>query len=240
MAYFQEDRPRGEPALRAPASVLVLIALLVLAHVLRSLLPQDASDAIVERFAFIPALYSSAWLAAHHMAAPSLFWRAVPFVSHIFLHANYVHVLFNSLWLLAFGPIVARRFGALPFYVFFLVCGIAGAATHLAVYQGSDAAVVGASGAISGVTAAAIRMMRFDIPFMPRQTLQPIFTRQVLSFSIVWMGVNAFVGVTGLGAGPVAGPIAWIAHVGGYLAGLLLSGAFDALAGQIRSGRQPA
>ncbi len=240
MAYFQEERPRREPFLRAPASVLVLIAILILAHTARTFAPEPLSERVIERFALIPALYSPAWLAAHHVPAPSLFWRAVPFVSHIFLHANYAHVLFNSLWLLAFGPIVARRFGGLPFIAFFLICGIAGAALHLAVYFGSDAAVVGASGAISGVTAAAIRMMRFDLPFLPRATLQPILTRQVLSFSLVWMGVNAFVGITGLGSGPVAGPIAWIAHVGGYLAGLLLSGPFDALAQRRQPDARPA
>ena len=79
------------------------------------------------QFAFIPARYSAQFLAAT-MPIPAAGWReAVPFVSYMALHNDFTHLAINSLWLLAFGPIVARRFGGLLFLLFFLVCGLAGA-----------------------------------------------------------------------------------------------------------------
>ena len=62
------------------------------------------------------------------MADPGTVWeRAIPFVSYMGLHASWTHLVINCLWLLAFGPVVARRFGSVLFLVFFLVCGVAGA-----------------------------------------------------------------------------------------------------------------
>ena len=139
----------------------------------------------------------------------------------------------NCLWLLAFGPVVARRFGALLFLPFFLVCGAIGAATYLAFNWGSTAPVIGASGAISGLMAAGIRMLPLPLYLGgPRsQGLSPIFSRQILLFTVLWMGINLVFGLTGVGGvGSEVRLIAWQAHVGGFLAGLLLAGIFDAAA----------
>ena len=137
----------------------------------------------------------------------------------------------NCLWLLAFGPIVARRFGAALFLGFFVVCGVAGAATYLALNWGSAVPVVGASGAISGLMAAALRMLPEQTPWaVPGATpLAPVFSRQILIFSAVWAAINLLTGVTGLGMGGDSGLVAWQAHLGGFVAGLLLAGGFDRL-----------
>jgi membrane associated rhomboid family serine protease len=126
---------------------------------------------------------------------------------------------------------VARRFGALLFLLFFIVCGLAGAGTHLLFNWGDTVPVIGASGAISGLMAAGLRMLPGQLPWaMPGQTpLAPIFSRQIITFSLIWAGVNLLAGLTGLGMGGESGLIAWQAHLGGYLAGLLLSGPFDRL-----------
>jgi membrane associated rhomboid family serine protease len=243
MAFLQAPRPRREPALRAPASVLVLIALLIGAHAARVYAPGHLSDEILNRLALVPALYSSAWLAAHHMAQPPWYALALPFVGYIFLHANFAHVLINSLWLLAFGSAVARRFGAPLFFAFFLICGIAGAVAHLASNWGSEDAAVGASGAIAGVMAAGMRMLALQLPLgAPEGTrrLLPLTAPPVLFFTTFWIVVNAAVGLTGFTAGPVSGPVAWQAHIWGYLVGLFLSGPFDRLAGQREIADNPA
>src|SRR5215472_13892547 len=163
MAFLKEPQPRREPALRAPASVLVLIAILIGAHAARIAAPANISDEILNRFALMPAYYSHAWLAAHHMASPPWYALALPFVGHIFLHANFVHVGINSLWLLAFGSVVARRFGAPLFFAFFLICGIVGGIAHVASNWGSEDAAIGASGAIAGVMAAGMRMLALQL-----------------------------------------------------------------------------
>jgi membrane associated rhomboid family serine protease len=229
MAFFQESKPTREPFLRVPGAVTALIAMLVLAHVARIFAPGLWPQRILEEYAFNPMLYSPAFLAQHHIGAISPFGRVIPFISYIFLHADTTHITVNSIWLLAFGPIVARRLGAMRFILFFLITGVGGALGYLAFHWGLDEAVIGASGAISGLMGASIRIMRFREPYLngAAMPLLPIFSQQVLSFSAIWLGINAITGVFGFGAGPGVHAIAWEDHMGGYLAGLLLIGLFD-------------
>ena len=227
MAFFQEAKSRREPILRAPAVVLWLIAALALAHIARVLAPADLSNAVLVDYSFMPARYSHQFLASHNLNPGSWLEQALPFVSYIFLHANFTHLIINCLWLLAFGPIVARRYGALLFLVFFFVCGIAAAATHLAFNWGSADPVIGASGAISGLMAAGIRLL----PTLGRSgenvPLAPILSAQVLLFSLFWVIVNLVAGQTGFGTAGDMHLVAWQAHLGGYFVGLFLAGPFD-------------
>jgi membrane associated rhomboid family serine protease len=222
MAFLQSAPPR-QPIFRAPPVVLWLIAALGALHAARVLQPLPVSEAIILKYALIPIRYS------HHIG--SLWEQAVPFVSYMGLHNDLVHLGINCLWLLAFGPIVARRFGPVLFLLFFAVCGVVAAAVHLALNWGDALPVIGASGAISGLMAAALRMLPTQIPWaMPGEIpLAPIFSRQVLMFSLVWAGMNVLAGVTGLGMGGETGLVAWQAHLGGFAAGLLLAGVFDTL-----------
>ncbi len=226
MAFLQSG-PAREPFLKAPASVLCLIVALVAAHVGRMLVPAALSDRIVIDYGFVPLRY-----AAGAVDPGTLVQRAVPFVSYMFLHADATHLAVNCLWLLAFGPVVARRFGATLFLLFFLLCGVASALTYLAFNWQSAAAVIGASGAISGLMAAGIRMLRMPGVFAAKGTagLAPILSRQVLVFSALWIGVNLLFGLTGLSMGGEVRQIAWEAHLGGYVVGLVFAGMFDRLA----------
>jgi membrane associated rhomboid family serine protease len=222
MAFLQDSRPPREPFLVAPASVLWLIAAILGAHVLRGMLPEGVSDQILNEYAFLPVRYSG----SPDFAGDTLLGKAIPFVSHIFLHANLAHVGLNCVWLLAFGPVVARRLGALKFLLFFLVCGIAGVTTQLIVYWGSDAAVIGASGAIAGLMGAAMRIVYGGLHRLP---LAPLFSRQIVTFTLIWTIVNVVSGVFGLGLSDEFVLVAWVVHLGGYFAGLLAIGMFDRL-----------
>jgi membrane associated rhomboid family serine protease len=222
MAFFVEGKPARQPFLRAPASVLGLIAVLIAAHVARVFAPAALSERILNDYALDPALYSS--------GKPSWFNEIVPLFSHMLLHDNAAHIAVNSVWLLAFGPVVARRFGGAAFIVFFLLCGVAGALFFVALNWGADVGVIGASGAISGLMGAAIRMIRLRQPYLNDATLplMPIASPQVLGFSAVWLAVNLVTGITGIGTGGgQIEPVAWQAHMGGYLAGLFLAGLFE-------------
>jgi membrane associated rhomboid family serine protease len=231
MAFLQSAPPR-QPIFRAPPIVLWLIAGLAAAHAARALASPATSLAIISEYAFVPARYSHAFLAAHMAQAGTIWEQAVPFVSYMALHNDWTHLVVNCLWLLAFGPTVARRFGTPLFLVFFILCGVAGAATHLAFNWGSAMPVVGASGAISGLMAAAVRMLPQAQPWaIPGEApLAPIFCRPILMFTLVWAAINLAAGLTGgLGLVGEGGLIAWQAHLGGYVAGLLLAGPFDRL-----------
>jgi membrane associated rhomboid family serine protease len=230
MAFLQSVPPR-QPFFRAPPVVMWLIGGLAALHVARVSLPGNRADNIVYEYGLYPLRYSRAYLESH-MANPGTVWeRAIPFVSYLGLHNDWTHLAINCLWLLAFGPIVARRFGALLFLLFFVACGVAGALTYLAFNWGSEVPVVGASGAISGLMAAALRMLPGQTPWaVPGETpLAPLFSRQLLIFTAIWAAINLLTGITGLGMGGESGLIAWQAHLGGFAAGLLLCGLFDRL-----------
>jgi membrane associated rhomboid family serine protease len=236
MAFFQDPQAR-QPFLRVPASVIGLIGLLALAHGARMLANPKQQDVIAFTYGFVPARYSSAFLQAHGYNPGSLFDRAIPFVSYIFIHANLAHLAVNSVWLLPFGAVVARRFGAGLFFLFFLICGAAGAATHLACNWGSTEPVIGASAAVAGLMAAGFRMIRYP-PDLDQhwEPLAPIYAPRILIWSALWVVINIVAGMTGLGVGTGAGLVAWQAHLGGYAAGLLLAGPFDRIRRVFRPG----
>ena len=231
MAFFQEAKPR-EPFLNAPASVFGLIAVILAAHVARILIPEALSDRILETYAFIPARYVAAAWAAQGGTPVSIWDGAVPFVSYMFLHADYLHVGVNCLWLLVAGTPVARRLGALKFLVLFLACGVLAAAVYLAANWGSLGAAIGASGAVSGLMGAAIRIYYGERAEPTGQQtsspLAPLFGAPILFFSAIWCVANVVAGITGLGTTGNVQAVAWEAHLGGYFAGLFLVGLFDA------------
>ncbi|MBU6444483.1 MAG: rhomboid family intramembrane serine protease [Alphaproteobacteria bacterium] len=225
MVYFMEPRGPRQPFLLAPWPVLFMIGLLALAYAVFAFAPAALQERLILDYAFIPARYSPAFLAASGVNPGTVLEQAVPFIGYIFMHGSLEHLAINSIWLLPFGAVVARRFGAALFFTFFLLCGVAGAAAHLACNWGSAVPVVGASAAISGLMGAAFRMMNaYD------RSLAPILSPRILTWSAVWIGINVLAGLTGLGTGSTVQLIAWQAHIGGYFAGLLLAGIFAALA----------
>jgi membrane associated rhomboid family serine protease len=196
--------PARQPILNVPPITKALLIVNVAVHVLRLLLPADLDDALVSTFAFIPARYAP---------ADGFAWPAVvdP-VTYQFLHANLIHLGVNMLALLAFGSGVERRIGGWRMLVFFLVCGVVSAFAHLAAYPSSPEAIVGASGAISGLFGGVLRL-QFGAAPGGRRGLWAII--------ILWIAVNFVVGQTSM-PGTDGAPIAWVAHLGGFVAGLLL------------------
>jgi membrane associated rhomboid family serine protease len=220
---LSRESMRGQPFLRAPAAVLWLVVLILCAHAARVFVFSRSGTSWFYEYGFVPARYSHTYLEVHRINPGNLLDRAIPFVSYMFLHANLAHVAVNCALLLAFGSIVARLFGTLRFLLFFFLCGIAGAAVHLALNWGSDVPVVGASAGVSGLMAAGFRGIA---PASPRRRLAPIFSPRILVWSAIWVLANVVAGMTGLGAGRLE-VVAWQAHLGGYAAGLLLAGPFD-------------
>jgi membrane associated rhomboid family serine protease len=230
MAFLQET---PQPFFRVPLIVPLLIALLVGIELSREFIWEAATNHVYYGYGFVPALYSHSYLASHHYVSPTWIEWLRPFVTYIFLHGSFTHVAINSIWLLAFGAVVARRYGAGLFLAFFLLCGIAGAVMHLACDWGSDAPVVGASAAIAGLMGAAFRLIG-PRPGVEAETPLPLFSSRILLWSAIWIAINIAAGLTGLGAGPGVHLIAWQAHIGGYLAGLLLVDPFEMLTRRLR------
>lgn len=224
----------SEPALNVPRSVMGAAALLVGVQAIRGLLPDELDLTVLLALAFIPARYSGAAL-----ELPGGYLTAVTsFVTYMVVHAGWVHLLVNLLWMLAFGSAVAGRMSSLAFLAFSTLCGIAGAFTHLLFHFGEMAPVVGASAAISGQMAGALRFFfraerlpgqrKPDFAGAPLMTLPETFSdRRMLAFLGFWVAVNAYFGLSSIRIAGEEGGIAWEAHIGGFLCGLLIFGAFD-------------
>ena len=226
-----------------PAVVIAIIAMFCAVHAVRIwLLAPDTDLEFLLLFAFIPVRYDESLLIAGTLPGG---WAANiwTFVTYAFVHADLMHLGFNSVWFLAFGSAVARRFGPGRFVAFFAVTSAAGAAAHLLTHPGELQPMIGASAAVSGAMAGAFRFMfqpggplrGFGYASNDNQVPAITLTEMVRDVRIVtviavWFGVNL---LFGLGSVPITGaeqPVAWQAHVGGFLAGLLLFGAFDPVA----------
>lgn len=210
MAFLQSSPPR-EPFLHAPASVLWLIGAMVAIHL--AITFGQVPDAVLDYLVLVPARL---------IDGTALPGQLVPFIGYMFLHGGAMHLTFNCLWLLAFGPIVARRYGTGLFLGFFLLSGIVAALVYLAFNWGSTMPVIGASGAISGLMAGGLRMMRWPGSTSSAR-LAPILSRPILVFSGFWLITNLAFGLMGFDGQTVA----WQAHMGGYLFGLGAIGMVD-------------
>lgn len=154
----------------------------------------------------------------------------------IFVHGSWGHVLVNSAFAIAFGSPVARRFGLSAvggalFFLFFLVCGVAGNLGYALVHPNGVQPVVGASGAIAGLYAATSRLL------WRGPGLAPLTSRAVVVMGAAWVTINLVIGLFHIdaGFGAAGAPVAWEAHIAGYLAGLLIVGLFDRAAPGPRS-----
>jgi membrane associated rhomboid family serine protease len=225
-----------------PVVVIATVAVLVLVHVFRMLVLTDAEDAqFLLTFAFIPARYDTDLLISGSF--PGGFGADLwTFFTYAFLHADLLHIGLNLAWLLPFGTALARRFGAWRYVVFMLVMSAAGAFAHLVSHPGALVPMIGASAAISGAMAAAMRFAfqaggplgvwqggdgdAYRVPAAP--LLTTLRDPRFLLFLAVWIGLNALFGLGTVSIGGEEGQqIAWQAHIGGFFAGLLLFKAFD-------------
>jgi membrane associated rhomboid family serine protease len=236
-----DDQKRREPIFNIPGSLAALIALLAVIHLVRVYLLTDEQDVeVLLRFAFIPARYDVSILGGTSLpgGAGAEIWT---FVTYALLHADATHIGFNVLWLLPFGSAVARRFGSLRFILFLIVSAAGGALAHLITHPGAMVPMIGASAAVSGAMAAAMRFVfqhggpisfwrhpneaAYHIPAIPLSGV--LRDPRVLAFLLVWFGSNI---LFGLGTVPITGTdqaVAWQAHIGGFLIGMFLFSLFD-------------
>ncbi|VAW14567.1 INTEGRAL MEMBRANE PROTEIN (Rhomboid family) [hydrothermal vent metagenome] len=222
------------PAVNAPRVVLWLIAALTVIHVIRQIIPESTDIAVLRYFAFIPARFTTEGL-SHFGGLPAALWS---WVSYNFLHGGYGHLIVNAVWMLAFGSAVAWRVGPKRFMAFSLVCGGFGALFYLVFRWGAPYPMIGASAMISGQMAAAIRFVFRDRGtfgslgrghsqqrYVPLATVVEVFQdKRSFAFVAIWAVINLGIGISSLSFG---GGIAWEAHIGGFVAGLLLFGYFD-------------
>ena len=228
------NQHKPNAAFNAPAIILIMIAIMVAVQIWVTQLDQEQNILYLLKYAFIPARYGDEFSSQFSAYGVPEVAKYYSLVTHAFLHGNWVHLLNNGFWLLAFGSIVAWRLGNLNFIVFTLLCTAAGAGVQYITGTGDFAILVGASGAISGHMAAAARfafsggrLNRMGYK-MPADTWRELLeNRSALSFIVMFFVVNLVLAFTGAAQIGDTASIAWQAHLGGFLAGLALFPVFD-------------
>ncbi len=172
-------------------------------------------------YGLVPARYSSPHIASYF----SFGQQALSFVSFMFLHGGFWHLLGNMWTLYIFGDNVEDRLGHFRYLLFYLICGIASGLTHLILNLHSNVPVIGASGAIAGVMGAYLLLY----PYAKILTLIPIifipwFVEIPAFFFLCFWFLMQFLEATGASSG-VSG-IAWWAHIGGFLFGMFFLKSF--------------
>lgn len=196
------ERGTNERAINLPPAILWLIAINVAVHLVRQLLSDSVDDQVVLQLGLVPAAYTG------EASGDFVFLVLAPF-TYQFLHGGWVHLGVNMLTLAAFGAPVERLLGVGRFVLFYLSAGIAAGLVHVLIFPNSTDPVVGASGAISGVFGAVLMLMR-QIGSLP----------SLLPVAGVWIALNVFFGLYGGTPGAGGEPVAWAAHIGGFIYGL--------------------
>jgi membrane associated rhomboid family serine protease len=188
---------------------LVTYALIAL-NVLFFLLELGGGDAFILKWAFVPSRF---------MANPGADFLTI--FTSMFMHAGWVHLGGNMLYLWIFGDNVEDRFGHFKFTIFYLLCGLAATLAQLFFNMGSNLPNLGASGAIAGVLGAYILMF----PQGRVRVLQGQQVIQVPALIVIglWIVLQFFSGIGSIANTADTGGVAYMAHIGGFIAGFVLT-----------------
>jgi membrane associated rhomboid family serine protease len=188
---------------------LVTYALIAL-NVLFFYVELSSGDTFIGKWAFVPSRF---------LGNP--FGDFLTLFTSMFMHAGWAHLGGNMLYLWIFGDNVEDRFGHIKFTIFYLLCGLAATFAQLAFSLGSDVPNLGASGAIAGVLGAYILLF----PQGKVRVLQGQRVIQVPALIAIgfWIVLQFFSGIGSIANTVQTGGVAYMAHIGGFLAGFVLT-----------------
>ncbi len=183
---------------------------LIALNVLFFIVELTGGDAFIAKWAFVPSRF---------LANPV--GDFLTLFTAMFMHAGWLHLGGNMLYLWIFGDNVEDRFGHLKFIIFYLICGLAATFAQLAFSIGSDVPNLGASGAIAGVLGAYILLF-------PKSNVRVLQGSRVIQVSAlivigIWIVLQFFSGIGSIVSTAQTGGVAYMAHIGGFVAGFLLT-----------------
>jgi membrane associated rhomboid family serine protease len=196
----------------------LLIALNVLAFFVELSQPSGAAlQSMIEAWGVVPREYSS----GHDLPPliPLPFWSTL--LTSMFLHGGWAHLGGNMLYLWIFGDNIEARLGRARFLAFYLLCGLAAGLAHVLANSRSGVPTVGASGAISGVLGGYLLLF-------PRNRVRVLTGRGIATVPAavmlgLWILIQFVNGIGAIAQTPETGGVAYLAHIGGFVAGLLLA-----------------
>ena len=195
----------GEPALNIPPVIKILCLVNIAIFLFWKAFPNLLTEEILYTLAFVPARYFG--------AQSSGFSEIFSPITHMFIHGGWTHLAINIGTLMAFGAGLEKKIGGRKLLLLYFVTGFCGVLIHLLFYPTTNAPLIGASGAISGLFGGILILMQSE-------GLMGQGSRKLLFFSVIWIGISIFFGFFGIPG--TKNPIAWTAHVGGFIGGLLL------------------
>jgi membrane associated rhomboid family serine protease len=202
--------PLGDDDSGRRTTPIVTYALIAL-NALFFFIELSGGDAFIQKWAFVPTRF---------LANPSADFLTL--FTSMFMHAGWVHLGGNMLYLWIFGDNVEDRFGHVKYLIFYLVCGLAATFAQLAFNMGSSVPNLGASGAIAGVLGSYIVMF-------PQEHIKVLIGNAVTQVSAIvmiggWILLQFFSGVASItNAAADTGGVAFMAHIGGFVAGVVLT-----------------
>ncbi len=205
------------PTRRTSIVTILLIAINVVVFVYQMILPPPLGERLVADLGAIPEE-----VLRHPFGGGAGTPAVVTLLTSMFLHGSILHLVGNMLYLWIFGNNIEDSMGRGRFVVFYLLCGFGAHAAHIAVSAGSNVPTIGASGAIAGILGAYMLLY----PGARVLTIIPLgfFTRFIWVPAIFvlgfWFVIQFLNGLPALG-GQDGGGIAWFAHIGGFVTGLL-------------------
>lgn len=194
----------AEPMINMPPVTKWLIGLILITHIIvHYALSPEQQDWVMMNLGFVPESFN---------ANPFSHTVLASIVTHTFLHGGWMHVVMNLFMLAAFGSGVEKWLGAKRLIILFVASALFGVAAHYLLNAHSTFPMIGASGGLSGLFAAAIVMLSRGQQEMGGRV-------GILPFALIWIGLSIAFGMMG---GPDGSMIAWAAHVGGFLGGFLV------------------
>ena len=188
---------------------LVTYALLAL-NLLFFFIELSGGEAFIEQWAFVPRRF---------LANPG--GDFLTLFTSMFMHAGWVHLLGNMLYLWIFGDNVEDRFGHSKFTIFYLLCGLAATFAQLLFSTDSNVPNLGASGAVAGVLGAYILMFpQGKVKVMMGRGVVPMPALVVIG---LWIVLQFFSGIGSIANTADTGGVAYMAHIGGFIAGFVLT-----------------
>jgi membrane associated rhomboid family serine protease len=200
---------------------IALIALNGLAFLLEINRPEAAVQSFIQSWGVVPREFAAGADLPPHIPYP--FWTAL--LTSMFLHGGWGHLFGNMLFLWVFGDNIEHRIGHLRFLLFYLVCGLAASFAHIFFNSSSGLPAVGASGAISGVLGGYLLLFPRNRVYV--LTWGGVASVPALLMLGLWILIQFINGVGSIANTPeTGGGVAYMAHIGGFAAGLALAPLF--------------
>jgi membrane associated rhomboid family serine protease len=215
MFPIQDDAPRRG----VPLATYLLIALNVAVFLVEISLPKPILEEVISLFGVVPARFTDpTW------PNPWGSFKYLTLFTCMFFHGGWIHLIGNMWTLWIFGDNVEDRMGSLRFVVFYFLCGLAASLVHIYMHPHSTVPTIGASGAISGVLGAyyALFPLARIVVLIPIFIFPFFFELPAVLYLAWWFFIQLFSGTLSVVHDEIVGGVAWWAHVGGFVTGLLI------------------